>query len=74
MKTVRTTTRCINLPENDDPQDTPMTRYYCDQCGHHHGEADNQWPPCGAYRYTDPGGTKRCGCTHEQPPDHQAAA
>jgi hypothetical protein len=53
-----------------------MTRFYCDQCGHHHGEANNQWPPCGAYRYTEPdGATRRCNCTHQQqPPDQGAAA
>lgn len=68
MKTVRTATRRIHLPEHND-QEPSMTRFYCDQCGHHHGEPGGGWPPCGAYRYTDPGpGITRCQCTHQETP------
>lgn len=69
MKTIRTTTRPIHLPEHNDPKDPSMVRFYCDQCGHHHGEPNNQWPPCGAVKYSNPGpGIQRCQCTHTETP------
>ena len=69
---VRTTTRTIHLPDNDNPKEPSMVRFYCHQCGHHHGEDNNQWPRCTAVKYSDPGpGISRCGCTHEETPPNQ---